>query len=67
MEGSKGNNFDFTINSDDSRMIDIYINWESIKLKLDDIYLNKDISNFNKIFIHHVNVLDKAIKYTLIS
>lgn len=66
-EEIEGNNFDFTINSDDSRMIDIYINGESIKLKLDDIYLNKDISNFNKIFIHHVNVLDKAIKYTLIS
>ena len=43
------------------------MNGDSIQLKLSDIYLDTDLSTFSKITIHKVNVLEKAIKYTLIS
>lgn len=66
-ESIEGNDFDFSVNEFDQNMIDIYMNGDSIQLKLSDIYLDTDLSTFSKITIHKVNVLEKAIKYTLIS
>ena len=66
-ENIEGKDFEFSVSESDHNMIDIYMNGDSIQLKLSDIYLDKDLSEFSKITIHKVNVLEKAIKYTLIS